>query len=228
MTDSIELVDIHKCFGDVDALNGVTLTIEPGEFVAVMGASGSGKTTLLRCINHLELIDTGKIAIGGTVVAETRNGKASYCAEGKIRQALTSTTMVFQEAQLFGHLTCLQNITSAPLQMKKGNPKKINERARGLLREMNLENKTDAYPGSLSGSQKQLIAIARAIIIDPSILLFDASIAAFDPKTAGKIFDMTRQLAQRGCTIILVTHNRGFAEKAADRIVYMDNGKIVA
>jgi ABC-type polar amino acid transport system ATPase subunit len=228
MTDHIvELDDIHKRYGDVLALDGVTLRVARGEHVSIIGSSGSGKSTLLRCINNLEVIDRGRIAVGGEVLAETSGGKVRYRTEGEMRRILMQTAMVFQHFNLFGHLTCMDNITIAPIEIKRENPAEVRERAMGLLRMVGLEKKANVYPAQLSGGQKQRIAIARALAMRPSILLFDEPTSALDPEITGEVLRVIRELATQGYTMVLVTHEMGFAREVADRVVFMDNGKIV-
>lgn len=228
MTDHIvEMEGVSKCYGDVVALQNVTLNVKRGEHIAIIGSSGSGKSTLLRCINHLEVIDNGAIRINGSTLVETRDGKVRYRPESEIRRLIMQTAMVFQHFNLFGHLTCLDNITIAPIQIKKENPREVRERARDLLKLVGLEKKADVYPGQLSGGQKQRIAIARALAMRPSILLFDEPTSALDPEITGGVLKVIRELATQGYTMILVTHEMGFAREVANRIVFMDNGMII-
>lgn len=227
MTRIVELENIHKRYGDVVALNDVTLEVKRGEHVSIIGSSGSGKSTLLRCINHLEAIDRGRIVIDGEVLAETSGGRVQYRREADIRRILMQTAMVFQHFNLFGHLTCMDNITIAPIQIKREAPGEVRERAMGLLRMVGLEKKAGAYPSQLSGGQKQRIAIARALAMRPSILLFDEPTSALDPEITGEVLKVIRELATQGYTMVLVTHEMGFAREVADRVVFMDNGKIV-
>ncbi len=228
MTDHIvELEDIHKRYGDVVALDGVTLRVARGEHVSIIGSSGSGKSTLLRCVNNLEVIDSGRIAVGGETLAETAEGRVRYRSEGEVRRILMQTAMVFQHFNLFGHLTCMENITIAPIEIKRENPEEVRDRAMGLLRMVGLEKKAAAYPAQLSGGQKQRIAIARALAMRPSVLLFDEPTSALDPEITGEVLRVIRELATQGYTMVLVTHEMGFAREVADRVVFMDNGKIV-
>lgn len=223
----IGLENIKKRYGEVQALNDVTLRVDRGEHVAIIGSSGSGKSTLLRCINHLEVIDSGRIVINGDVLAETFGDRVQYRPEKEIRRVLLQTAMVFQHFNLFGHLTCMDNITIAPIQIKKENPGEVRERAWGLLRMVGLEKKANAFPGQLSGGQKQRIAIARALAMRPSILLFDEPTSALDPEITGEVLRVILELATQGYTMVLVTHEMGFAREVADRVVFMDNGQIV-
>ncbi len=223
----VRLEDIRKRYGDVVALDGVTLRVERGEHVSIIGSSGSGKSTLLRCINNLEVIDHGRVVVGGEVVAETSEGKVRYRPEAEVRRILMQTAMVFQHFNLFGHLTCMENITIAPIEIKRENPEEVKERAMGLLRMVGLEKKAAVYPAQLSGGQKQRIAIARALAMRPSVLLFDEPTSALDPEITGEVLRVIRELATQGYTMVLVTHEMGFAREVADRVVFMDEGKIV-
>lgn len=223
----VEMEDIHKRYSDVTALDGVTLNVARGEHVAIIGSSGSGKSTLLRCVNQLEVIDSGKITVNGAVLAETVGGRVRYRPEAEIRKILLQTAMVFQHFNLFGHLICLDNITIAPIEIKKEDPAEVRERAMGLLKMVGLEKKAKAYPSQLSGGQKQRIAIARALAVRPSILLFDEPTSALNPEITGEVLRGIRELATQGYTMVLVTHEMGFAREVADRVVFMDHGKIV-
>ncbi len=223
----VEMEHITKRYGDVVALSDVTLKVNRGEHVAIIGSSGSGKSTLLRCVNHLETIDNGRIVINGKPLAETINGRVQYRSEAEIRKRIMQTAMVFQHFNLFGHLTCLDNITIAPVQIRKEEPMEARERAHELLRMVGLEEKAHVYPSQLSGGQKQRIAIARALAMRPSILLFDEPTSALDPEITGEVLRVIRDLAARGYTMVLVTHEMGFAREVADRVVFMDNGTIV-
>ncbi len=223
----VTLENIHKRYGEVHALNGVTLKVKRGEHVSIIGSSGSGKSTLLRCVNQLELIDSGRITINGSVLVETVDGRSRYRPEKVVRSLILQTAMVFQHFNLFGHLNCLDNITIAPIENKKENPAEVRERAMDLLRMVGLEKKAKAYPGQLSGGQKQRVAIARALAMRPSILLFDEPTSALDPEITGEVLKVIRELATQGYTMVLVTHEMGFAREVADRVVFMDNGVIV-
>ncbi len=223
----VKLENIHKRYGEVIALNGASLAVAKGEHVAIIGSSGSGKSTLLRCVNHLEVIDSGKITVNGSVLAETVRGRVRYRPEAEIRSVLLQTAMVFQHFNLFGHLTCLDNITIAPIQIKKEDPAEVKARAMELLQMVGLEKKASAYPAQLSGGQKQRVAIARALAMRPSILLFDEPTSALDPEITGEVLRVIRNLATQGYTMILVTHEMGFAREVADRIVFMDNASII-
>ncbi|MDR0381600.1 MAG: amino acid ABC transporter ATP-binding protein [Oscillospiraceae bacterium] len=224
----VEMENITKTYVGVPALNDVTLRVKSGEQVAIIGSSGSGKSTLLRCLNHLELIDSGRVAIDGEVLAETdERGRARYRKDAEIRRLILRTAMVFQHFNLFGHLSCLENITIAPIRIKKEPPAEVRERAMELLRVVGLEQKADAYPGQLSGGQKQRVAIARALAMRPSVLLFDEPTSALDPEVTGEVLRVIRQLAAAGHTMVLVTHEMGFAREVAERIIFMDTARII-
>ena len=224
----VEMEEIRKAYTGVPALDGVTLRVRKGEQVAVIGSSGSGKSTLLRCINHLELIDAGRILIQGEELARTESGgRVRYRKDADIRALIMQTAMVFQHFNLFGHLTCLDNIAVAPIQTKKEDAGEVYDRARELLRIVGLEHKAGAYPGQLSGGQKQRVAIARALAMRPSVLLFDEPTSALDPEVTGEVLRVIRELADQGYTMVLVTHEMGFAREVSERVVFMDAGKIV-
>jgi ABC-type polar amino acid transport system ATPase subunit len=223
----VELDSVCKRYGEVKALCDATLRVRRGEQVAIIGSSGSGKSTLLRCINHLESIDGGSVSINGAILAETVDGRVRYRREAEIRRLIMQTAMVFQHFNLFGHLTCLENIAIAPIRIKRENPAEARERGRELLRLVGLSGKANAYPGELSGGQKQRVAIARALAIRPSILLFDEPTSALDPEITGEVLKVIRQLAAQGHSMVLVTHEMGFAREVADRIAFMDAGRIV-
>jgi ABC-type polar amino acid transport system ATPase subunit len=224
----VEWSNIVKKYGGVPALGGVTLRVEKGEQVAIIGSSGSGKSTLLRCANHLEIIDSGKIAINGRTLVDTDpDGRVRYESDAAIREIILQSAMVFQHFNLFGHLTCLDNITIAPIQIKKENPEEVRQRALELLETVGLSHKAGAYPAQLSGGQKQRVAIARALAMRPSILLFDEPTSALDPEVTGEVLRVIRELAAAGHTMVLVTHEMAFAREVADRVVFMDQAKLV-
>jgi len=228
MSAIIEMSNIVKRFAGGPALDDVTLHVKTGEQVAIIGSSGSGKSTLLRCANHLEAIDSGRIAINGQALAETdAAGKVRYKSDAVIRSLIMQTGMVFQHFNLFGHLTCMENITIAPIQIKKEPEEVVRARAADLLRVVGLEHKAGAYPAQLSGGQKQRVAIARALAMRPSILLFDEPTSALDPEVTGEVLRVIRELAAQGYTMVLVTHEMGFAREVADRVIFMDQAKIV-
>lgn len=224
----LEMKNIVKNFGSVHAVNDVSLTVDEGEVIAVIGPSGSGKSTLLRCINHLETIDSGSITIDGDKLAETdEKGKVQYLPEKEARPILLKTGMVFQHFNLFPHMTALSNVTAAPVLALKGDKEQANARGKELLKRVGLENRMDNYPAQLSGGQKQRVAIARALALDPKIMLFDEPTSALDPEITGEVLNVMKNLAENKVTMIVVTHEMGFAREAANRVLFMDKGKII-
>lgn len=219
---------IHKAFGGVEVLRGVSLDLLRGEVVAVIGPSGSGKSTFLRCLNHLETIDCGTIVVEGETLARNDDaGKAHYAPEAQIRQIGRKMGMVFQSFNLFPHLSVLENIIEAPMLVKKLKREHIVPKAEALLKKVGLLEKRDAYPNRLSGGQKQRVAIARALAMDPDIMLFDEPTSALDPELTGEVLRTMRELANEHMTMLVVTHEMGFAREVANRVIFMDGGAIV-
>jgi polar amino acid transport system ATP-binding protein len=214
----ISLKDVHKSFGDVEVLKGVSFDVMKGEVVCIIGPSGSGKSTLIRCINALNPINSGSISVEGI---EVNDPKLDTLALRK------KVGMVFQQYNLFPHRTALQNIMMAPVKVLKEPREEVAERARALLEKVRLEGKEDAYPGELSGGQQQRVAIARSLAMRPDIMLFDEVTAALDPETVKEVLVTIKDLAAEGMTCILVTHEMGFAREIADHIYFTDNGVIV-
>ncbi|MHA7279833.1 amino acid ABC transporter ATP-binding protein [Arthrobacter sp. MDT2-2] len=224
----VEISDVHKSFGQVEVLRGVSLTVEPGEVVVILGPSGSGKSTLLRTINHLEKVDAGHISVDGELVGyKARGGKLHELREKEILAQRTHIGMVFQNFNLFPHLTAVENIIEAPVYAQHRPHAPARARALELLERVGLSDKVDVYPRQLSGGQQQRVAIARALALDPKIVLFDEPTSALDPELVGEVLDVIRGLADSGTTLIIVTHEMGFARDVADRVVFMDQGQIV-
>ncbi|MCI9859536.1 amino acid ABC transporter ATP-binding protein [Microbacterium proteolyticum] len=224
----VEIHNVHKSFYGVEVLKGIDLTVQPGEVVALLGPSGSGKSTLLRTINHLEGVDAGSITVDGEFIGyELRHGKLHELREREILQRRTRVGIVFQNFHLFPHLTALENITEAPLALKRLGKDDARSLARGLLDRVGLAHKADAYPRQLSGGQQQRVAIARALALKPQVLLFDEPTSALDPELVGEVLDVIRDLATLGTTLVIVTHEIGFAREVADRVVFLDQGRIV-
>ena len=227
MSAIVSMRGIVKKFGSISALSGVSLDVQTGETVAIIGSSGSGKSTLLRCINHLETVTSGDIAIEGEYIVRTENGKTRYAADEDLRRICGKTGMVFQHFNLFPHLTCLENATIAPIRIRKEPPEEAVARAREFLRVVGMENKEDAYPAQLSGGQKQRAAIARALALSPDIMLFDEPTSALDPEITGEVLSVIQKLAKQQMTMLVVTHEMAFARDVSSRVLFMDEGKII-
>jgi polar amino acid transport system ATP-binding protein len=224
----IRAVDVHKRFGAVEVLKGVSLDVSHGEVVAVIGPSGSGKSTFLRCLIHLETIHRGSIEIEGEALVRTdAQGHCHYVPPADISRVCRKMGMVFQHFNLFPHLTVLQNLIEAPLTVKGTKLDEIVPKAEALLRKVGLFDKRDSYPSRLSGGQKQRVAIARALAMDPDIMLFDEPTSALDPELTGEVLATMRELAEERMTMIVVTHEMAFAREVAARAVFMDGGVVV-
>ena len=224
----IRAIDLHKRFGELAVLCGVSFEVARGEVVAVIGPSGSGKSTLLRCLIHLETIERGAIEIEGRPLVSTdAHGHCHYLPEAEIRQLCGRMGMVFQHFNLFPHLTVLQNLIEAPVTVKGLSREAVLPLAEELLRKVGLFDKRDSYPSRLSGGQKQRVAIARALAMQPDILLFDEPTSALDPELTGEVLRTMRALAEEHMTMVVVTHEMGFAREVASRVVFMDGGQVV-
>jgi polar amino acid transport system ATP-binding protein len=224
----VEIREVTKRYNGVEVLSDVSLTIEPGEVVSILGPSGSGKSTLLRAINHLETVDSGWVAIDGALLGyEHKNGRLYELKERAVLRRRTQVGMVFQSFNLFPHLTALQNIVEAPLALKRLDKADARELALGLLEKVGLADKADSYPRQLSGGQQQRVAIARALALQPKVLLFDEPTSALDPELVGEVLDVIRELAGLGTTLVIVTHEIGFAREVSDRVVFLDHGVVL-
>jgi polar amino acid transport system ATP-binding protein len=225
----VDARDVHKRFHNNEVLRGVNMQVRKGEVVCVIGPSGSGKTTFLRCLNHLEKINSGRIFIEGELIGyrEQPDGRLVEDSERNIARMRSEIGMVFQRFNLFPHMTALQNVMEAPIQVKGVPREQAEARARELLAKVGLAEKADAYPARLSGGQQQRVAIARALAMDPKLMLFDEATSALDPELVGEVLKVMRQLAEEGMTMIVVTHEMGFARDVADRVIFMDGGVIV-
>ena len=225
----ISIQNVHKQFGDNEVLRGVDLEINSGDVVCIIGPSGSGKTTLLRCINFLETFQQGVILVDGKEVGyRVKNGKRSKAPESEIARLRADTSMVFQQFNLFPNMTALRNITFGPIKVRKKDKKAAEAHARELLERVGLSDKADSYPSQLSGCQQQRIAIARALAMEPKVMLFDEVTSALDPELVGEVLTVMRDLAEHsGVTMIVVTHEMQFAREVADRVVFMDGGVVV-
>lgn len=214
----IEVRDIHKSYGPVEVIRGISFDVEPGEVVCIIGPSGSGKSTILRCLNGLETYQKGEIRIDGQRVdPEDKSIKA-------IRQRVS---MVFQRFNLFPHRTAIENVMEGPVYVKGMSRAEAREMAAGYLKKVGLEDKMESYPGNLSGGQQQRVAIARALAMQPEAILFDEPTSALDPELVGDVLGVMRQVAEEGMTMVVVTHEMGFAREVADRVLFLEGGVIV-
>ncbi|HEY0259996.1 MAG TPA: amino acid ABC transporter ATP-binding protein [Lacisediminihabitans sp.] len=224
----VRLSRIRKRFGHNEVLHGIDLEVARGEVLCLIGASGSGKSTLLRCINHLERPDAGRVYVGGELIGFTeRNGVLHELPERKIYSQRAGIGMVFQHFNLFPHMTVLENVTEAPMRVRGYSKDAAVSTARDLLSRVGLADKADAYPRSLSGGQQQRVAIARGLAMRPNLMLFDEPTSALDPELVGEVLDVMRGLAADGMTMIVVTHEMGFAREVASDVAFMHNGVIV-
>ena len=224
----VRAIDVHKHFGQLEVLKGVSLDVGKGEVIAVIGPSGSGKSTFLRCLIHLETVHRGTIEIEGEALVTTdAAGHCHYVPEPEIRRICGKMGMVFQHFNLFPHMTVLQNVIEAPMTVKGLRRDEIVPKAEVLLRKVGLFEKRDAYPSRLSGGQKQRVAIARALAMEPDIMLFDEPTSALDPELTGEVLRTMRELADEHMTMVVVTHEMAFAREVASRVIFMDGGLIV-
>ena len=217
MAAIIEVRDVHKSFGLFKALNGVDLAVDEGEVVVVIGRSGSGKSTLIRCLNQLEAHDSGTILVDGLNASRPSD----------LRRIRTEAGMVFQSFNLFPHMSVLRNVALAPVRVRGLSWEEANARARKLLARVGLAEQVDKYPNQLSGGQQQRVGIARALAMEPKVLLFDEPTSALDPEMVGEVLEVIQQLARTGVTMVVVTHEMGFARRVADRVAFIDAGRIV-
>lgn len=229
MNDNILVAEgVTKTFGHTEVLKGIDLTLRSGEVACIIGPSGSGKSTFLRCINHLETLDGGRIEVcGQTVGYDSRHGKLYEMREKDIARRRRKTGMVFQQFNLFPHMTALENIIEGPVKVMGAPKKAAVQRANELLELVGLSDHGGHYPSQLSGGQQQRIAIARAMAMDPEIILFDEPTSALDPELVGEVLAVIKKLAQDGMSMVIVTHEMGFAREVADNVIFMDQGMIV-
>ncbi len=232
-TPMVKARDVHKYFGDLHVLKGVDLTVGHGEVTVLLGPSGSGKSTLLRCINELEMISAGRIWVDGDLMGlrakvEPDGTEVLYrLKESVVAKQRSRIGMVFQRFNLFPHMTALQNVMEAPMLVRRLSRSAAKARAVELLERVGLSDRADHYPAQLSGGQQQRVAIARALAMDPELMLFDEPTSALDPELVGEVLSVIQDLAQSGMTMVVVTHEVGFARQVADQVVFMDDGKIV-
>ena len=225
----IQALQVHKAFGELDILKGVTLEVRRGEVVVLIGASGSGKTTFIRCLNHLEDIQGGTIRVNGELMGfrERPDGSRVRDSERNIARRRRDIGMVFQRFNLFPHMTVLENIIEAPIQVLGVARAAAVEQARALLARVRLSDKAEHYPAQLSGGQQQRVAIARALAMKPQAMLFDEPTSALDPETVGEVLQVMKELAEDGMTMVVVTHEMGFAREVADRVVVLHQGELI-
>ncbi|WP_434771488.1 amino acid ABC transporter ATP-binding protein [Pseudomonas entomophila] len=228
MSESIRLRGVRKQFSGNPVLKDIDLDIAAGSVTVILGPSGSGKSTLLRCINHLEKLDGGTVHVGDTLIGYQRKGQTLHeLPETRVAEQRQRIGMVFQQFNLFPHRTVLQNIVDAPLRILGHTRRDVQARAMGLLEQVGLAHRADAWPRELSGGQQQRVAIARALAMQPEVMLFDEPTSALDPELVGEVLQVMKQLAYSGITMVVVTHEIGFAREVADHIVFMDQGQVV-
>ena len=224
----VEAIGVRKHYGHNEVLKGISLTVQPGEVVSLLGPSGSGKSTFLRCINHLERIDGGEISVNGSLVGYRRaHGKKYELRRKEIAAARRDVGMVFQRFNLFPHRTAVENVMEAPIFVKRRNKAEVRAQALALLERVGLADRAGHYPAMLSGGQQQRVAIARALAMEPDLMLFDEPTSALDPELVGEVLDVMKGLAAEGMTMIVVTHEIGFAREVCGRVVFMDGGVVV-
>ncbi|MEJ5081328.1 amino acid ABC transporter ATP-binding protein [Ochrobactrum sp. MYb379] len=224
----VDIAGVHKFYGAFQVLDDVNLSISKGEVCVVLGPSGSGKSTLLRCINHLETIGAGKITVNGAIIGYEEKKERLYClTEAAIAAQRRNIGMVFQRFNLFAHMTALENVMSGPLLVKGQHRIAAEVLARSLLERVGLREQALKYPSQLSGGQQQRVAIARALAMKPDLMLFDEPTSALDPELVGEVLEAMKDLAKSGMTMVVVTHEIGFAKEVADTVVFMDQGRIV-
>jgi polar amino acid transport system ATP-binding protein len=219
---------VRKRFGQLEVLKGIDIEVAPQEVLVLLGPSGSGKSTFLRCVNHLENIDGGRLSVDGDLVGYRQSGDKLYeLRENEIARKRAEIGMVFQRFNLFPNMTAIGNVACAPMHVKGVKKAAAEKRAKELLDRVGLSDKAKAYPSALSGGQQQRVAIARALAMDPKLMLFDEPTSALDPELVGEVLDVMKQLARDGMTMIVVTHEMGFAREVGDRVVFMDDGAVV-
>lgn len=228
MSAAIVINQVRKSFSGTEVLKNISLQIPAGSVTVILGPSGSGKSTLLRCINHLEKLDGGTIRVGEQLIGYRQKGHQLYeLKEREVAEQRKSIGMVFQQFNLFPHRTVLENVSEAPLLVKKEKKSVVLERAKALLTRVGLEHRIHAWPRELSGGQQQRVAIARALAMNPEVLLFDEPTSALDPELVGEVLQVMKGLTHSGMTMVVVTHEIGFAREVADQVIFMDQGKVV-
>lgn len=224
----VDAREVHKSFGHVEVLKGINLQVRRGEVMTLLGPSGSGKSTFLRLINQLETLTAGRLYVDGKLVGYTeRNGRLHELAESAVSRMRADIGMVFQQFNLFPHMTALENVIEAPIGVRRSSRRAATERGMSLLERVGLGDRSGNYPSALSGGQQQRVAIARALAMEPKLMLFDEPTSALDPELVGEVLDVMRDLAASGMTMVVVTHEMGFAREVADSVVFMDDGRVV-
>jgi polar amino acid transport system ATP-binding protein len=224
----VKAENVHKSFGRVEVLKGIDLQVRPGEVMCIVGPSGSGKSTFLRCVNHLEKINGGRLWVNGRLMGyREKNGRLYELRDREVAEQRRDIGMVFQRFNLFPHMTALENVMEAPLRVKRLPKAQVRARAEELLARVGLADRRDNYPSQLSGGQQQRVAIARALAMDPALMLFDEPTSALDPELVGEVLSVMQQLAADGMTMMVVTHEMGFAREVGDSLVFMDGGVVV-
>jgi ABC-type histidine transport system ATPase subunit len=227
-TSAISVEDLHKSFGSNQVLKGISVSAYKGDVISVLGSSGSGKSTMLRCINFLEIPDSGRITISGeeVLMKKGRGGQSVPKDRKQVERLRTKLAMVFQQFNLWSHMTILENVIEAPLHVLKLPRSDVMEKAKQYLDKVGIYDKVDAYPAHLSGGQQQRAAIARALAMEPEVMLFDEPTSALDPELVGEVLQVIRNLAEEGRTMIVVTHEMGFAREVSNRVIFLDDGRI--
>ena len=227
-TPMISAQNVHKSFGQLEVLKGIDLEVQPGEVACLLGPSGSGKSTFLRCVNHLDKATAGRLYVGGELIGyREKNGTLYEISEKEAAEQRSDIGMVFQSFNLFPHRTVIENIIEAPVQVKKIPEETARARAMELLEDVGLASKANNYPVQLSGGQQQRVAIARAVAMDPKLMLFDEPTSALDPELVGEVLRVMKDLAAEGMTMLVVTHEMGFAREVADKVFFMDGGVVI-
>jgi len=226
MTEVLRIEDLRKSFGDLEVLKGIDLTVNKGETIVLLGASGSGKSTMLRCVNFMEVPSAGRVYLDGVAVGSDTNGGVHY-AERDLTKLRARVGMVFQHFNLFPHMTALQNVMEGPRTVLKCDAAECLRRGRTYLDKVGLGWKADAFPSQLSGGQQQRVAIARALAMEPQIMLFDEATSALDPELVGEVLESIKELAEEGMTMLIVTHELGFAYTVADKVLFLSEGRIL-
>lgn len=222
----VQIRNLKKAYGNLQVIKGIDLDICEGEVIALVGPSGCGKSTFLRCINKLEDVTGGSIVIEGMTLCDEKNGKVHYAPEQEVRKIVSHTGMVFQQFNLFPHMTVLENLIEAPVQVQKRDPQECIKEARELLKKVGLVDKENAYPSQLSGGQQQRVAIARGLAMKPGVMLFDEPTSALDPELTVEVLKIMQELAAEKMTMVVVTHEMGFARDVASKVIFIDEGVI--